>query len=90
MNSIIGIINSNLETLMDRVLDVDSECLKEPMPHPFNWRIMNTAYLQCGRKLVFVELGCICCSENTRFQMKYSSNKYRKIVFTASLSDWHK
>lgn len=89
MNSVIGIINSNLETLTDYVLDVDSECLEEPMPHPFNQHIMNTAYLQRGQKLVFVKLRCICCSEN-RFQMKYSSNKYRKIVFTASLSDWHK
>ena len=45
MNSIIGIINSNLETLTDRVVDVDSECLEEPIPHPFDRRIMNTAYL---------------------------------------------
>ena len=64
MNSVIGVINSNSEALTDRVLDVDPECLEEPMPQPFNWRIMNAAYLQRRRKLVFVELWCICCSEN--------------------------
>ena len=46
MNSTLnGIINSNSETLTDRVLDVDSECLEKPMPHPFDRRIMNTTYL---------------------------------------------
>ena len=64
MNSVIGVINSNSEALTDRVLDVDPECLEEPMPQPFNRRIMNAAYLQRRRKLVFVELQCICCSEN--------------------------
>ena len=62
MNSVIGLINSNFETLTDRVLDVDSECLEEL--HPFDRCIMNTAYLQRGRKLVFIELRCICCSKN--------------------------
>ena len=42
MNIIIGIINSNLKTMADRVLDVDSECLEEPMPYTFDRRIMNT------------------------------------------------
>ena len=64
MNSVIGVINSNSEALTDRVLDVDPECLEEPMPQPFNRCIMNAAYLQRRRKLVFVELRCICCSEN--------------------------
>jgi hypothetical protein len=64
MNSVIGVINSNSEALTDRILDVDPKCLEEPMPQPFNRRIMNAAYLQRRRKLVFVELRCICCSEN--------------------------
>ena len=42
INNVIGIINSNLKTIKDHVLDVDSKCLEEPMPYTFDWHIMNT------------------------------------------------
>lgn len=88
VNSIVWVVYSGVKPSTDGVLDIGSECLKEPMPQPFNRCVMNTSNLQHGRKLIDVKLWRVCCPNNT-CTLDYRKGYYH-LTFTVNLSGWRK
>jgi len=55
MDRVVGIVNARVKSATDGVFDIESECLKEPLPQC----VVDTLDLEHQRKLFCIEIRCI-------------------------------
>jgi len=59
MDRVVGIVNARVKSATDGVFDIESECLKEPLPQSLNRCVVDTLDLEHQRKLFCIEIRCI-------------------------------